>query len=159
MRIFCSADRSYVAVKLDLARISSLFLEVDVNTVARRIVTTRKLKVKPNDIVIQSASLFHVFPRADPRKPSNTIHILQALQSSLGAVVVQGLDDDKWVCMASTCVRACVSVSLLDKRQSRESVFICTSGHKPHAATPAHPLVFRQPRHCERRQRRPQALY
>ncbi|EGD82872.1 hypothetical protein PTSG_12033 [Salpingoeca rosetta] len=93
VRIFCSDNESYVAVKLDLQRIANLFLEIDVQGVVFRIVSDRKLKVKPNDVDIKSASLFHVYPRPDTRKPSNPVHLLQALQQKLGTVVVQGLEN------------------------------------------------------------------
>eukprot|EP01147_Barroeca_monosierra_P009908 gene9908-2093_t len=92
-RIFCSDGGCYVAVKLDLARISNLFLEIDIQLVATRILSDRKLKLKPDNISIKSASLLHVYPRVDPKKPINVIHLLQTLQHSLGSVVVQGLAD------------------------------------------------------------------
>lgn len=96
-RIFCSDGGCYVAVKLDLARISNLFLEIDIQLVATRILSDRKLKLKPDNISIKSASLLHVYPRVDPKKPINVIHLLQTLQHSLGSVVVQGLADVKYV--------------------------------------------------------------
>ncbi|XP_022661232.1 DNA-directed RNA polymerase III subunit RPC1-like isoform X1 [Varroa jacobsoni] len=80
----------FVLIKLAIDRIRLLQLEVSADTIKYAICLDKKIKVKPNDVIVQSNSVITIRASKTPTN-QNLSHIVQELMVHLPQVVVKGV--------------------------------------------------------------------
>lgn len=90
-----TAKRIFLEVKLDVAAINELQLDIDANAVKEAILRAPKgkakeLKIKESEVLVQSPSRLHVYTSSTDR--GTMFYNLQALKATLPNIVVQGVN-------------------------------------------------------------------
>jgi len=80
----------YIAIELDLERIAQLHLAVSASKVRMAILNQPKLKIKENDLVVESTSILKVLVR---RCDTNALFELHRLRMALKTVIVSGIKE------------------------------------------------------------------
>ncbi|KAF0989788.1 hypothetical protein HZS_3789, partial [Henneguya salminicola] len=83
-----SDETCCIRIQLDMGRIKLLQLEIDLDTVAKAIIKSPSLKLRPNQVVCMNPSIIAIYP--ERRETSSRYFVLQHLKAQLNNLLIKG---------------------------------------------------------------------